>query len=216
MLQLLPKVPRGRALRLLLIGAHCDDIEIGCGGTVCELIERYPDAQIDWVVLSSDAKRGAEARRAAGLLMGKGKSRRVLVQRFRNSFFPSHAEKIKEWFESLKKIEPDVVFAHHRDDLHQDHRVVGELVWNTFRDHLILEYEIPKYDGGLGSPNVFMPLARKTVSRKIETLMQVFGTQRSKRWFTEDTFSALMRLRGVECNAPEGFAEAFYARKICL
>ena len=216
MLQLLPKVPRGRALRLLLIGAHCDDIEIGCGGTVCELLERYPDAQVDWVVLSSDRERAAEARAAARLLMGAGRNRRVSLQRFRNSFFPSQSAKIKKWFEGLKKIEPDIVFAHHREDLHQDHRVIGELVWNTFRDHLVLEYEIPKYDGGLGSPNVFVPLRRATVERKIGTLMKVFGSQRSKRWFTEDTFSGLMRLRGVECNAEEGFAEAFYGRKLFL
>jgi LmbE family N-acetylglucosaminyl deacetylase len=216
MLQLLPKVPRGRPLRLLLIGAHCDDIEIGCGGTVCELLERYPDAEVDWVVLSSDRARAAEARRAARLLMGTGKGRRVSLQRFRNSFFPAYSQKIKEWFEGLKKISPDIVFAHYRDDLHQDHRMIGELVWNTFRDHLVLEYEIPKYDGGLGSPNVFVPLKRATVNRKIDTLMQVFGSQRSKSWFTEDTFSALMRLRGVECNAKEGFAEAFYGRKLFL
>jgi LmbE family N-acetylglucosaminyl deacetylase len=207
---------RGRP-RLLFIGAHCDDIEIGCGGAALELIARYPHASIDWVVLSSDKTRAAEARKAVRLLFGAASKPRVDIQEFRNSYFPTQAAEIKEFFEELKRrVTPDVVFTHFREDLHQDHRVIGELTWNTFRNHLILEYEIPKYDGGLGSPNVFVPLSRRVMEKKIAVLMKVFGTQRSKQWFTPDTFRGLMRLRGIECNAPDGYAEAFYGRKLVI
>ena len=141
----------------------------------------------------------------------------MIVKGFRNSFFPAQIAAIKEFFEELKDgVAPHLVFTHHRDDLHQDHRVLGELTWNTFRDHLVLEYEVPKYDGGLGSPGIFVPLRPAVVRKKVAVLMSAFGTQRSKRWFTPDTFRGLMRLRGVECNAPSGFAEAFHARKLVL
>ena len=213
MLSLIPSFGARAAPRLLFIGAHCDDIEIGCGGTVLELLERYPRSIVDWVVLSSDTARSAEAKRAARLFLRRCKEPRVTIQKFRNSFFPMVATEIKEFFEALKReVSPDLVFTHFRDDLHQDHKIVGELTWNTFRDHLILEYEIPKYDGGLGSPNVFVPLRPKNAARKVQILMKVFGSQRSKRWFTPDTFEGLMRLRGIECNAES--AEAYYARKI--
>ncbi len=206
---------RGRP-HLLFLGAHCDDIEIGCGGTILEWLERYPRAAVDWVVLSSDRQREAEARKAARRFLGK-RPARITVKQFRNSFFPSEATAIKEFFEELKRgVSPDVVFTHHGQDLHQDHRVVSELTWNTFRNHLVLEYEIPKFDGGLGSPNVFVPVTAATLRRKVRILMDVFGTQRSKTWFTPSTFEGLMRLRGVECNAPDGYAEAFYGRKIVV
>jgi len=201
----------------LFLGAHCDDIEIGCGGTVLELLARYPKAAVDWIVLSSSKRRATEAHRAAKLFLDGAREPRVTVKDFRNSFFPTQAAEIKEYFEKLKRrLSPDVVFTHHRDDLHQDHRIVGELTWNTFRDHLILEYEIPKYDGGLGSPNVFVPLTRQTADRKISVVMKAFESQRSKAWFSADTFNALLRLRGIECNAPHGIAEAYYARKVAL
>ena len=206
-----------REPRFLFLGAHCDDIEIGCGGTVLELLAKYPKAAVDWIVLSSGKARAAEARRAAKLFLAGARKPRVTIKDFRNSFFPIEAAEIKECFEEIKRsISPDVVFTHHRDDLHQDHRIVGELTWNTFRDHLILEYEIPKYDGGLGSPNFFVPLTRPTADRKIEILTKTFESQRSKAWFSADTFNALLRLRGIECNAPHGMAEAYYARKIAL
>jgi LmbE family N-acetylglucosaminyl deacetylase len=209
---------RGRGKpRFLFLGAHCDDVEIGCGGTVLELLARYPSASVDWIVLSSDKARAAEARRAAKLFLAGARESRVTIKGFRNGFFPTKAAEIKEFFEQIKSsCSPDVIFTHYRDDLHQDHRIVGELTWNTFRDHLILEYEIPKYDGGLGSPNVFVPLTRASRDRKIEIVMKTFASQRSKAWFSADTFDALLRLRGIECNAPHGIAEAYYARKIAI
>lgn len=216
MLDLRLNLPKHRAPCFLFVGAHCDDIEIGCGGTVIELLRQYPAAQIHWVVLSADSARTKEARRAARLLLRKSVEPNIVIKDFRGAYFPSEAPAIKDYFEELKTLQPDVVFSHCRDELHQDHRVVGELAWNTFRDHVILEYEIPKYDGGLGSPSVFVPLAPTTVRRKVAVLMKAFATQRSKQWFTAETFQALMRLRGVECNARSGYAEAFYSRKLVL
>jgi LmbE family N-acetylglucosaminyl deacetylase len=201
----------------MFIGAHCDDIEIGCGGTVIELLRRYPEASVHWVVLSSEGKRRQEAQQAARSVLRGIRNRVITIKAFRGSYFPSEAPAIKDCFEELKSgFSPDVVFAHSRMDLHQDHRIVGELTWNTFRDHLILEYEIPKYDGDLGSPSVFVPLSAAAVKRKIALLMRVFKTQHNKHWFTPNTFQGLMRIRGVECNAPSGYAEAFYSRKIVL
>ena len=216
MLELGFNLPTDRPPRFLFIGAHCDDIEIGCGGTVLELMRWYPDAQVHWIVLSAGGPREQEARNAAALLLQGAPKPNVVVKDFRGSYFPSDSAAIKDYMETLKPIQPDVVFAHTRNELHQDHRVIGELVWNTFRDHVILEYEIPKYDGGLGSPSVFLPLASDTVQRKVDVLMQAFESQLSRQWFTPETFNALMRLRGIECNAPSGYAEAFYSRKLVL
>jgi LmbE family N-acetylglucosaminyl deacetylase len=214
MLEFHLETPPSRGPRVLCIGAHSDDIEIGCGGTIIELLRRHRDAEVHWVVLSAGPRRDQEARRAAHLLLRGAMRRRVTLKDFSVSYFPSQLPTIKDYFEELKAIEPDVIFAHSRDDLHQDHRVVGELTWNTFRDHVILEYEIPKYDGGLGSPSVFVPLSTRTVRRKVEVLMDVYETQRTKPWFTPSTFEGLMRLRGVECNSTSGYAEAFYSRKL--
>jgi LmbE family N-acetylglucosaminyl deacetylase len=215
MLDVVFNLPRGRSPTLLFVGAHSDDIEIGCGGTVLELLDRYPGAEVHWVVLSATGARAKEAKKSARMLLRRAKRAHVVVKEFRESYFPSEYPAIKQYFEEIKKlVQPDAVFVHHRDDLHQDHRVIGELAWNTFRDHLILEYEIPKFDGGLGSPSVFVPLSMATMRRKVAVLMRVFGTQRSKRWFTSQTFEGLMRLRGIECNAGDGYAEAFYSRKV--
>jgi LmbE family N-acetylglucosaminyl deacetylase len=216
MLSLKLDLPRRAAPRVLLIGAHCDDIEIGCGGTVSQLLTRYPRARIHYVVLSSGAQRSAEARNAARRMLRGAVRPTIVTEDFRNSYFPAQLTEIKQFFEQLKTVQPDVVFTHYRDDLHQDHRIAGELTFNTFRDHVIFEYEIPKYDGGLGSPSVFMPLTAATVKRKVAMLMKEFPSQSGKRWFTPETFQALMRLRGIECNAPDGYAEAFYSRKIVL
>lgn len=208
--------PKDRSPRLLFIGAHCDDIEIGCGGTVIELLRRYPDAHVHWVVLSSEGERKKEARAAANAMLRGVRDKVVTIKDFRGAYFPSEAPAIKDCFEELKRSNPDIVFAHNRNDLHQDHRIVGELAWNTFRNHAILEYEIPKYDGDLGVPSVFMPVSKAALKRKIALLMRVFKTQHNKQWFTPDTFQGLMRLRGIECNSPSGFAEAFYSRKLLL
>jgi LmbE family N-acetylglucosaminyl deacetylase len=217
MLDLRFNLPRNQSPKMLFLGAHSDDIEIGCGGTVIELLRQYPGAHVHWIVLSAVGARAGEARRAARLLLRGAAQRTVIVKEFRESYFPSEYPAIKSFFEEIKRaVTPDVVFVHSRDDLHQDHRVLGELAWNTFRDHVILEYEIPKFDGGLGSPSVFIPLRAATARRKVDILMKVFGTQRSKRWFTPETFRGLMRLRAIECNAPDGWAEAFYSRKLVL
>jgi LmbE family N-acetylglucosaminyl deacetylase len=206
----------GRPPRLLFIGAHSDDIEIGCGGTVIELLRAQPGASVMWVVLSSEGDRGREADEAAQVLLAGARNPRIEIESFRGAYFPSEHSRIKDYFETLKSFEPDIVFTHAREELHQDHRIVGELTWNTFRDHMILEYEIPKYDGGLGSPWFFVPLSERTVESKIELLMSAFRSQHQKRWFTPETFRALMRLRGIECNAPSGYAEAFFCRKLLL
>jgi LmbE family N-acetylglucosaminyl deacetylase len=204
-------------LRILCLGAHSDDIEIGCGGFILQLIEAHHNVHIDWVVFSARGRREQEARRGAALFTRGARHKRVLISNFRDGFFPYNGAAIKETFEALKvDPPPDVVLTHYRDDRHQDHRVLSDLAWNTFRDHFVLEYEIPKYDGDLGAPNFFVPLDRTVSRRKIAYLQRVFGTQRAKHWFENETFTGLMRLRGMECRASHGYAEAFYARKTVL
>ncbi len=203
--------------RILCLGAHSDDIEIGCGGTILQLLARRRDLQVYWVLFSSEPLREQEARRSADLFLKGAARRTVSVQNFRNGFFPYCGAEIKEFFESLKVSSRfDLILTHAREDLHQDHRVINELTWNTWRNHFILEYEIPKYDGDLGVPNLFMPLNRAICERKIKYLMQCFRTQRDKHWFSRDLFQGLMRLRGMESNSPGKFAEAFYSRKIVI
>ena len=201
---------------VLCLGAHCDDIEIGCGGTILRLTEEIPGLLVHWIALSSDSVRANEAKRSAKLFLIKAGASQVVIQDFRNGFLPYQGGEVKEYFETIKHLSPDLVFTHYRHDLHQDHRLVSELTWNTFRDHFILEYEVPKYDGDLGSPNVFVELDENTCRRKVGTIMECFVSQRDKRWFTEDAFLGLMRLRGVESNASGNHAEGFYGRKIVL
>jgi LmbE family N-acetylglucosaminyl deacetylase len=204
-------------LRLLCVGAHSDDIEIGCGGTILRLLREYPDSEVHWVVVGSTALRDHEAAGSAEAFLEQAGKRQIIIRNFKESFFPYRGEEIKAFFEELKAtFSPDVVFTHFRSDLHQDHRVVSELAWNTYRNHLILEFEIPKYDGDLGAPNVFVHLDEATCELKIELLMKHFQTQRDKDWFTPDLFRSLLRLRGVESRSPGKFAEAFYGRKIIL
>lgn len=217
MLELALGTARNRAPTFLFIGAHSDDIEIGCGGTAMQLARAYPRAKFHWVVLGASGARAAEARRGARLALGPRADATVLVESFRDGFFPADFTAIKSFYETLKRLPPpDAIFTHQREDLHQDHRVASELTWNTFRNHLILEYEIPKWDGGLGSPACFVPLSAATLRRKVTLLMKVYATQRTRAWFTPSTFEGLARLRGIECNAPDGYAEAFYARKLVL
>jgi len=206
-----------RPLTILCLGAHSDDIEIGCGGTILTLLARHADAVCHWVVLSSDAEREGEARSSAREFLAKAGRTTVAVERFRNGYFPYVGADIKDYFESLKaKVAPDLVFTHTRDDRHQDHRVVSDLTWNTFRNHTILEYEIPKYDGDLGVPNLFVPVDEVACREKVRILLATFASQRDKHWFAEETFRGLMRRRGMECCAPSGLAEAFTARKIVV
>jgi len=204
-------------LTILCLGAHSDDIEIGCGGTILQLLDRYPNSVIHWVVFSAIGVRGEEARKAANLFAGSKIAGGPILKEFQDGFMPFVGADMKNVMEELKRtVSPDLVFTHYRHDAHQDHRIISDLTWNTFRDHLILEYEIPKYDGDLGHPNGFMALSMEICQKKVGYLMDAFGTQRSKRWFEESTFMALMRLRGMECNSPSGHAEAFYLRKVSL
>jgi LmbE family N-acetylglucosaminyl deacetylase len=201
---------------ILCLGAHSDDIEIGCGGTVLRLVEQYPNCIFHWVVFSAVGVRADEARRAATLFAGSNAIRGPLLKTFQDGFMPFVGSEVKSVFEELKAISPDLIFSHDRRDAHQDHRLIAELTWNTFRDHVILEYEIPKYDGDLGQPSLFAPLEPEVCAKKIRYIMDAFHSQHTKRWFRQDTFLSLMRLRGMECNAPSGFAEAFYCHKLVL
>lgn len=204
----------GSGARVLAIGAHSDDIEIGCAGTILKLIEQGAVAEVYWIVLSGEGERADEAHRSAETLLEDAPRTEVVVGDFPDGFFPFEGHRVKEFFERLKVgVSPDLIFTHQRADLHQDHRLCCELTWNTFRDHLILEYEVPKYDGDMGAPNVFVPLGERLVQRKIDHLMGHYSSQLAKRWFREDLFASLLRLRGMECNSPTSYAEAFYCRK---
>ncbi|HEY1790296.1 MAG TPA: PIG-L deacetylase family protein [Verrucomicrobiae bacterium] len=202
---------------VLCLGAHSDDIEIGCGGTLLELTRARAGIAVWWVVFTADGKRENEAKNSAkAFLKDAGKSH-IIIKQFRNGYFPHEGVAIKDFFESLKsQVNPDLVLTHYRDDRHQDHRVISDLTWNTFRNHLVLEYEIPKYDGDLGAPNTFIPVSRKNGERKVAALLRHFPSQSDKHWFTEETFWSLLRLRGLECASPAKYAEAFYSRKLTL
>jgi LmbE family N-acetylglucosaminyl deacetylase len=205
-----------RPFTILCLGAHADDIEIGCGGTLLRLIETYQnEIEIWWVVFSSEGLRHREAEESASRFLRGTSHKTIQIKRFRGSYFPYQGKAMKEGFEKIKRLcTPDIILTHYRHDLHQDHRVINELTWNTFRNHFILEYEIPKYDGDLGIPNFFVHLNETQCRTKAKILLQCFKTQRTKQWFTEDTFLSLARLRGIESNAPHKFAEAFYCRKM--
>ncbi len=201
--------------KVLCLGAHCDDIEIGCGGTILKLIETYPNIMFDWVVFSSNLQREKEAYNSAIRFLENAQQKKIVIKQFKDGFFPFIGSEIKLFFEQLKQdYNPDLIFTHSRHDLHQDHRLISDLTWNTFRNHLILEYEIPKYDGDLGNPNFFVHLEQKNCLDKINYIIDSFPSQNNKQWFTEETFLSILRLRGVESNAPNKYAEAFYCRKV--
>jgi LmbE family N-acetylglucosaminyl deacetylase len=204
--------------KVLCIGAHADDIEIGCGGTILKLIDNYEGQIIArWVVLSATDERMCEGKRSAEAFLRGAAEKTVLIEKFEDSFFPYSSGEIKKYMHQLsREFSPDLIFTHYRHDLHQDHRLVAELTWNAFRDHWILEYEIPKYDADLGTPNVFVPLSETICSTKINHLLDYYKSQSQRKWFTADTFAALHRLRGIECNSTTGYAEAFHCRKIVL
>ena len=213
MLELRPAAVR----RILCLGAHADDIEIGCGGTLLKLLAEHPEAEVDWVVFSGQGERADEARRSAEAFLSGAARSRVDVHAFRDTFFPQAWGEIKEVFAELsQRVNPDVIFTHRREDLHQDHRAVAELTWCLFRDHLVLEYDIPKFEGDLGTPNVYVALAEDVCRRKVGHILEHFASQRTKPWFTDDTYWALLRIRGVECNSPTRYAEGFYGRKMLL
>jgi len=206
-----------RPLTLLCIGAHADDIEIGCGGSLLHLLDRHPGSTVWWVVLSAEGPRTLEAQESGRRFLAGAGTHHIAVHGFRDGYLPADWAGVKAVFEQLKRdLAPDLIFTHFRDDRHQDHRLVSDLTWQTFRNHVILEYEIPKYDGDLGAPNMFVPMSSQLRAKKIEHLLAAFPSQREKHWFTEETFLGLLRLRGMECAAPEGYAEAFYLRKAIL
>ena len=207
---------RDRPMRVLALGAHADDIEIGAGGLLIELAAGRPGLEVDWVVLSGDEERAAEARASAAGLLGDGVHLNLELYAYRERFFPQLTE-LKERFDDLAgRLDPDVVIAPRLEDRHQDHRTVAEYVWQSFRDHLVLEYEVPKYEGDLGHPNVYVPISAATADRKIEHILASYPSQADRRWFSDGTFRAVLRLRGVESNASSGYAEAFTARKVVL
>jgi LmbE family N-acetylglucosaminyl deacetylase len=205
----------GGPLQVLCLGCHSDDIEIGCGGTILRLAQQHPGSEFHWVVFSAIGGREAEARRGASLFTESAKLGGLVLKAFRDGFMPFVGAEVKEVFEELKaRIQPDLILTHNRRDAHQDHRLISDLTWNTFRNHLVLEYEIPKYDGDLGQPSFYVPLPDGVYQKKVRYLMDVFQSQRTKRWFQESTFLGLMRLRGMECNSASGYAEAFYCHKL--
>jgi LmbE family N-acetylglucosaminyl deacetylase len=205
----------GAPLKVLALGAHSDDIEIGCGGTIRTLARAYPQLEVVWVVLAAHGVRADEARAGAERFLDGVSSRELRLLTFEDAFFPHEGARMKRFFEELKaEVAPDLVFTHARHDLHQDHRLVCELTWNAFRDHLILEYEIPKFDGDLATPNVFVPLSEELCAFKVEAVIECFPSQQEKHWFTRDVLRGLMALRGAECRSPSRYAEAFYARKL--
>jgi LmbE family N-acetylglucosaminyl deacetylase len=206
----------GDRLSVLCLGAHSDDIEIGAGATLLSMIDRGIRLDVYWYVLSGAGEREQEAMSSAADFLSRAASSKIEVMSFRDGFFPEQGDAIKSWFETLKQYDPDLILTHRRNDAHQDHRQVCRLTRNTFRDHCILEYEIPKWDGDLGQPNLYVPVSARVLQRKIELLMSHFGSQRSKQWFDHETFRGLARLRGMECRAPELYAEAFFARKLSL
>jgi LmbE family N-acetylglucosaminyl deacetylase len=207
----------GERLSVLCLGAHSDDIEIGAGATLLSLQERGVRLDVHWCVLSGVGEREKEARASASDFLAAAECSQIEVMSFRDSFFPEQGGAIKSWFTALKeRVRPDVILTHNKGDAHQDHQHVCRLTWNTFRDHFILEYEIPKWDGDLGQPNLYVPISASAMKQKINLLITHFGSQRSKHWFDSETFLGLARLRGMECRAPELYAEAFIGRKLAL
>lgn len=210
---LLPPGP----LKVLCLGAHCDDVDIGCGATLLSLLREREGCEVHWRIFSSTPERAAELRASADAFLEGAGARRVATCEFRESFFPWEGGAIKDEFERFRhELAPDVVLTHYREDRHQDHRVISDLTWNTFRSHLVLEYEIPKYDGDLGRPSLYVPVPEAVARRKASLLVRHYPSQTKRPWFSEETFLGLMRIRGIECNAPEGYAEAFHARKLVL
>jgi LmbE family N-acetylglucosaminyl deacetylase len=207
----------GERPKILCLGAHADDIEIGCGGTILKLVQTYPEADFHWVVFSADLTRTTEARDSMDAFLANSASKTLDIYEFKDSYFPYIGESIKDCFVSLKeKIAPDLIFTHYSNDAHQDHRLIAELTWNAFRDNLIFEYEIPKYDADLRIPNFYVHLDEKLVKSKVSNLCKVFRSQHDKEWFGADTFRSIMRIRGLESNSPSKYAEAFHVRKMVI
>jgi LmbE family N-acetylglucosaminyl deacetylase len=216
-LRLVPEARKGKPLKVLCVGAHSDDLEIGCGGTILTWLASMPALEVTWLVLGAEGDRALEAQRSARTLLARAAATRIIVADFRDCYMQSQYAEVKSRFEELRReVDPDVILTHRLEDRHQDHRLAAELTWNTWRNHLVLEYEIPKYEGDLATPNAYVPVSAAVVRRKIGHLKRFFSSQRSKDWFTDDTFRGLMRLRGLESRSRSGFAEGFHARKLVL
>jgi len=207
---------RPNGLKILCLGAHCDDIEIGCGGTLLRLTNEYTIQNLKWLVFTSNKERSAEAMLSAEHFVQQCKEKEIIIKNFKDGHLPFEAEQIKNFIEGFKSFDPDIIFTHYRHDLHQDHRTICELTWNTFRNHLIFEYEIPKYDGDLGSPNWFVTIGTEVAQKKVQTITSCFQSQVGKQWFDNETFFSLMRIRGVEAASPTKYAEGFYVRKAVI
>lgn len=217
MFSLLPTKKSDESLNVLCLGAHCDDIEIGCGATLLTLFDQHPTVNVYWLVFTSTVSRRREATDCATHFCADAKSLHIDILDFRDGFLPYEGSAVKDCFEQAKaRFQPDLIFTHYRKDMHQDHKIVSDLTWNTFRNHLILEYEIPKWDGDLGSPSLFVPIEESIAKEKITALQDIYVSQKEKSWFTDDLFWSLMRIRGMECNSRTALAEAFYARKITV
>jgi len=200
-------------LKILCLGAHCDDIEIGCGGTIMRLVKEHVVQHLKWFVFTSSEERAVEAKNSAEHFVHGCKEKDIVIKKFKDGFLPHEASQLKNLFEEIKPFNPDIIFTHYRHDLHQDHRTVCELTWNTFRNHLILEYEIPKYDGDLGNPNSYVILNEEIIREKVNVITNCFRSQAGKQWFDKETFYSLMRIRGIESASPTKYAEGFYVRK---
>ena len=208
---------RRSPLTVLCLGSHADDIEIGCGGTLLKLTKECDHLAVHWVVFSATPEREREAIRSAGLFLKRAAKKHVAIEHFKDSYFPFVGKDLKDYMQELgRRVKPDLIFTHHRNDLHQDHRLISELTWTVFRDHLILEFEIPKFDGDLEPPNVFVPLEKSLCRRKVQTIADCFVSQRNKHWFSEETFFSLLRLRGIESRSRSTYAEAFHCKKMLL
>jgi len=211
------KIDINRDIKIMCLGAHCDDIEIGCGGTMLSILNKYRHAEVYWVVFSSDPMRENEARSSADIFLESADVKTIEVRNFRNGYFPYAGNEIKDYFENFKvKYSPDIIFTHYSKDFHQDHRIISELTWNTFRNNFILEYEIPKYDGDFGTPNFFVSLESYVCNTKVNTILNCFKTQGDKHWLTEDLLYSTLRIRGMECCSLTNYAEAFYCRKAII
>jgi len=217
MKSLLFERPENRPFRILTLGAHCDDIAIGCGGALLHLVETNPDAEVWWVVFASTDVRLQEEADAAERFLERVGKKQIIIKQWQDGHLPYYASEIKNYFEGMKHLfSPDIIFTHFRHDGHQDHRIISELTLNTYRNHLVLEYEIPKYDGDFGSPNLYMPLTDLECRTKVETVMNCYASQREKHWFAADVFLGLARIRGMEAGGTTNYAEGFYSRKLCL
>ena len=206
---------KDKKIKILCLGAHPDDIEIGCGGSLLKLTSTY-DTEVNWVVFSASEERKNEAITSANKFLEKSNKKTIIIKDYKESFFPYEGEKIKKYFYEIQDYNPDLIFTHFKMDGHQDHKTINELTWNTFRNNTILEYEIPKYDGDISNPNLYIILDKEQCRNKIKYINETFQTQQNKHWFNEQTFWSILTIRGVESRSATKYAEAFYANKIVI